>query len=73
MREMSLREIQLFSLEIMKDVHSFCINNDIRYSLIGGTLIGAMRNKGFIPWDDDIDICMPRPDYERFCHSVDFP
>lgn len=67
MKEMSLREIQLFSLEILKDVHDFCISNDINYSLAYGTLLGAIRHKGFIPWDDDIDIVMPCPDYERFC------
>ena len=66
---MTLREIQLFSLEILKDVHTFCVENGIRYSLCGGTLIGAVRHRGFIPWDDDIDINMPRPDYERFCNT----
>ena len=69
MKEMTLREVQLFGLEILKDVHQFCISNNIRYSLGYGTLIGAIRHKGFIPWDDDIDIIMPRPDYERFCKS----
>ena len=66
---MTLREVQLFGLEILKDVHSFCTLNGIRYSLAYGTLLGAIRHKGFIPWDDDIDIVMPRPDYERFCNS----
>lgn len=69
MKEMTLRELQLFSLDILKDVHSFCVSNDISYSLAYGTLIGAIRHKGFIPWDDDIDIIMPRPDYERFCRD----
>lgn len=67
MKEMTLRELQLFLLEILKDVHTFCVTNNISYSLGCGTLIGAVRHKGFIPWDDDIDIIMPRPDYERFC------
>lgn len=69
MKEMTLRDIQLFSLDILKDVHEFCIANGIRYSLAYGTLLGAIRHKGFIPWDDDIDIIMPRPDYERFCKT----
>lgn len=69
MKEMTLREIQLFELDILKDVHEFCMANNIRYSLAYGTLIGAIRHKGFLPWDDDIDIVMPRPDYDRFCCS----
>ena len=69
MKEMTLHEIQIKSLDILKDVHSFCESNDIKYSLAYGTLIGAVRHKGFIPWDDDIDIIMPRPDFERFCQE----
>ena len=68
-KEMSLRELQLFSLEILKDVHGFCVNSQIKYSLYGGTLLGAIRHNGFIPWDDDIDIIMPRPDYDLFCKT----
>ena len=66
MRKMTLAEIQQVNLELMKDIHSFCVKNDIRYSLAYGSLIGAVRHKGFIPWDDDIDIMMPRPDFEKF-------
>lgn len=69
MKKMSLEDLQSFSLSILKDVHSFCVKNNIRYSLAYGTLLGAVRHKGFIPWDDDIDIIMPRPDYELFCRT----
>lgn len=69
MRKMTLKDIQHVSLSILKDVHGFCIANDIKYSLAYGTLIGAIRHHGFIPWDDDIDIFMPRSEYERFCNS----
>ena len=53
-------------LDILVDVSSFCDEHNLVYFLGYGTLIGAIRHKGFIPWDDDIDIEMPRPDYERF-------
>ena len=69
---MTLREVQLFGLDILKDVHDFCTTNNIRYSLGYGTLLGAVRHNGFIPWDDDIDIIMPRPDYEQFCRNRKF-
>jgi lipopolysaccharide cholinephosphotransferase len=69
MKQLSLNNIQDMSLHIMKEIHEFCINNNISYSLAYGSLIGAVRHKGFIPWDDDMDIVMPRPDYERFCRT----
>ncbi len=70
---LTLQEIQAQSLEILQVVHDFCVKNGIKYSLAYGTLIGAIRHKGFIPWDDDIDIIMPRSDYERFCRTFQAP
>lgn len=61
-----LDELKSIELNIMKSVHEFCVANNIQYVLSYGTLLGAIRHKGFIPWDDDIDIQMPREDYIRF-------
>ncbi len=61
-----LRQLQLCELEILKRFSEICEKHDLRYFMIGGTMLGAIRHKGFIPWDDDVDIGMPRPDYIRF-------
>lgn len=58
--------LQEKSLEIFKYFQKICKENNLRYWVGGGTLIGALRHQGFIPWDDDIDVFMPRPDYEKF-------
>lgn len=61
-----LKLIQDKQLTIMDDIHHICVKNGLRYFLIGGSAIGAARHKGFIPWDVDIDIAMPREDYQAF-------
>jgi lipopolysaccharide cholinephosphotransferase len=61
-----LRELQLIQLECLIELDRICRKHGIRYSMDGGTLLGAVRHKGFIPWDDDIDVIMMRDEYERF-------
>lgn len=65
-----LRNLQLVELDIMKLFASICEKHNLRYFLVGGTMLGAIRHKGFIPWDDDMDVGMPRPDYEKFLRIV---
>lgn len=60
-----IRKLQLKSLETLQEFAKFCDDNFLRYYIIGGCLIGAVREGGFLAWDDDIDVFMPRPDYER--------
>ena len=62
----SIKEIQEELLILLKKFHSICMENGIKYSLYAGTLIGAVREKGFIPWDDDVDISFTRAEYEKF-------
>lgn len=65
MKKISLEEIKKIELDILINFDAFCKENNLKYYLSGGTLLGAIRHKGFIPWDDDIDVCMPRKDYEK--------
>ena len=66
----TLFDLQSRLMDLMQKVHSICVENDIHYTMMGGTLIGALRHQGFIPWDDDIDIGMPYEDYEKFVKIV---
>ncbi len=71
MRLLDITEVQALQLELMKKVHSFMEENHIKYYLIAGSALGAVRHKGFIPWDDDIDIGLFREDYEKFISLAD--
>lgn len=64
-KPLATREVQLLELEILKAFDAFANKHSIPYHLAYGTLLGAVRHKGFIPWDDDIDLLVPRPEYER--------
>lgn len=66
MKTIEINELKSIQLEILKNVAEFCDEHQIRWMLAYGTLLGAVRHKGYIPWDDDIDIMMPRQDYEKF-------
>ena len=66
MPQYDIRELQLHILNILTSIDRVCKEHDICYYLCDGTMLGAVRHGGFIPWDDDVDICMPRPDYTRF-------
>lgn len=68
--ESSLKNVQNELYELMKIVHNFCEQNEIDYSLIGGSLLGAIRHNGFIPWDDDLDIIVTRENFEKFCECI---
>ena len=65
MKEINLEELKNIELNMLIDFAKFCDDNNFTYYLSGGTLLGAIRHRGFIPWDDDIDIMMPREDYNK--------
>ncbi|MBR5336714.1 MAG: LicD family protein [Lachnospiraceae bacterium] len=66
----TLRNLQLVELENLRIFSEICDKYGLRYYMVGGTMLGAIRHKGFIPWDDDADVGMPRPDYEKFIRIV---
>lgn len=66
MDETQLEKVKRAEFDILKVFVKFCEEHELKYSLFAGTALGAVRHKGFIPWDDDIDICMERNEYEKF-------
>lgn len=67
--EYGTAERQNILLDMMKDIHAYCEKESIKYSLCGGTMLGAVRHKGFIPWDDDVDILLDRNNYNKFVEN----
>ena len=65
MKELTLQELKDNEFNLLKEIDAFCKENNIRYFLAYGTLLGAIRYKKFIPWDDDVDVLIPREDYDR--------
>ena len=66
MKQLSLKEIQSIEFDILVDFKKYCEEHNLSFFLSNGTLLGAVKYQGFIPWDDDIDVILPREDYERF-------
>jgi lipopolysaccharide cholinephosphotransferase len=66
MKEITPAESKQLMIEVLEAYATFCDTHHLRYYLTYGTLLGAVRHQGFIPWDDDVDVMMPRPDYEKF-------
>ena len=64
--EPMMKSVWAAQLEVLENIDRICKENGIKYFADWGTLLGAVRHKGFVPWDDDMDICMLRPDYLRF-------
>lgn len=69
-KQITVRDLQLEVLSIMDEVHRVCEKNNVRYALIAGSALGIANYKGFIPWDDDIDICVLREDWDKFIDAL---
>lgn len=68
--KVTVRDLQLEVLTVMDEIHRVCVKNDIPYALIAGSALGIVNYKGFIPWDDDIDVCVERKDWKRFIEAL---
>lgn len=69
MKELNIEEVKCIQLQMLSSFVNYCENNNLEYFLCAGTAIGALRHNGYIPWDDDIDVMMPRKSYEKFLSS----
>lgn len=65
-----LTKLKNENVELLQQLHDICVENDIKYSIAYGTMLGAVRHKGYIPWDDDLDVIMNRLDYNKFCKII---
>ena len=61
-----MTELQEVEFQLLKTFVEFCEKHNLKYFLVGGSALGAVRHQGFIPWDDDVDVALPREDYDRF-------
>ena len=70
-KNIMVRDLQLEVLSMMDEIHRVCVKNNVRYGLIAGSALGIVNYKGFIPWDDDIDVCVLREDWNKFIEALD--
>lgn len=71
MKILTLEEIKKIEVELLIDLTKICEENKLRYYLTGGTLLGAVKYQGFIPWDDDIDLALPRKDFKKLIEILE--
>ena len=69
-KDITVRDLQLEVLDIMDEIHRVCVKNDVKYGLMAGSALGIVNYKGFIPWDDDIDVIVPREDWNKFIDAM---